>query len=77
MEIIDLQNENKVIPYKDYIRKIVYAHTVYFRDSYDTRFRAVEIFRKLPVKNKKSISWGSIFICFLLGMATGIYIFII
>jgi hypothetical protein len=74
MEVIDLQKNEQMIPYKEYIRKIVYAHTVNYHNSYDTRFRAVEIFRKLPVREPRKFPWSIIFI-WLLGVASGIYIF--
>lgn len=73
--IIDLQKKDKVIPYKDYIRQIVEANTVYLRDSFDTRFRAVEIFRRLPVKPIQKKNVWSIMLMFILGIITGIFIF--
>ena len=72
--IISLQKHEEMIPYKEYIRKIVYAHTVSYRNSYDTRFRAVEIFRELPVKEPIKFPW-SIILMYMLGVGTGVYIF--
>ena len=63
-EIVSLQKDDQMIPYKKYIRKIVDANTVHLRDSFDTRFRAVGIFRRAPVKPTKKWSLMPFFVTF-------------
>jgi hypothetical protein len=70
--MIDLTNE--IVPWKIHIRKLVEASTIYYKNSYDLRFRAVDIFRKSPVKEPgNSFNWLLLFASFILGISVTVY----
>lgn len=69
---------NQVIKYRDHIRKIVEASTVYERNMYDRRFKAVVIFKKGTAPDNYSNYKGVLFFFgILVGMAITLFTFFI